>query len=397
MRPLLEVARTGLDSVLLHPLRSFVCCAAVVVVLTPYLAGLALSKGIEAQAEESAQLGADLYISGSRFGRPAPIPLGAIADIPRIDGVEAVVPRIVGEVILGKDHVRGVLVGLPPAHLTSWPGSIDGRLPRDGGPHELVIGTALARRLGLKIGDALLPFYHNNRGVRISRVVGTFKPDAPLWQANLCLATFDTAAYIFDQPGLATDLLVWCEAGQSQQVAARLLQGMALAAPSGADRAQPRVTLREDLLALLPLGPLHRQGVFTLHFVLAFVMAVLVLLVASGLGLDERRREIGVLKATGWQTDEVLLRGAVESLCLSLGGACVSLLGAWAWLRLCNGCGLAGFFLGGADLVIENRMPFRLTPVPALLSFVLSFVVVAMGTLYSAWRAATVSPRDAMR
>ena len=157
------------------------------------------------------------------------------------------------------------------------------------------------------------------------------------------------------------------------------------------------MTAREDVLALLPRGTLHREGVFTLHFVLALVVGTLVLLVTSGLGLAERRREIGILKATGWQTDEVLLRGIVESLCLSLAGATAALLLAWAWLRLLNGYGLASYFLEGADSSPAFAVPCRLTPVPFLLAFVLSFAVVLTGTLYSSWRAATTAPREAMR
>ena len=68
------------------------------------------------------------------------------------------------------------------------------------------------------------------------------------------------------------------------------------------------VTTSSDLLALLHKDLPHQEGIFTLHLVLAFIVAILVLLVTSGLGLSERRREIGILKATGWQTDEVRLR-----------------------------------------------------------------------------------------
>jgi ABC-type antimicrobial peptide transport system permease subunit len=42
-------------------------------------------------------------------------------------------------------------------------------------------------------------------------------------------------------------------------------------------------------------------------------------------------------------------------------------------------------------------VPFRLTPVPALLAFVVAFVIVLSGTLYSSWRAATAAPREAIR
>ena len=39
--------------------------------------------------------------------------------------------------------------------------------------------------------------------------------------------------------------------------------------------------------------------------------------------IAQRRREIGILKATGWQTDQILLRGLVESLALGLIGSLV--------------------------------------------------------------------------
>jgi ABC-type lipoprotein release transport system permease subunit len=397
MDHLLDIAHTGLAAVLLHPLRSLVCVLALLAVLVPYLVGLGLSKGLEAEAEASARFGADLYVSGSQFGRPAPVPLAAVGRLRKLGGVSAVVPRVVGEVVLGKDRVHAVLVGLPPARFPAWSAAVEGALPRAGGRNELVIGTSLARRLGLKVGSVLLPFYHNDRGERNSRVVGVFKADGPPWQANLILTTLETAQAVFDQPGLATDLLVWCRPGYQEAVSRAVEQGPALPGGAGGGGVRLRVTAREDLLALLPQGLLHREGVFNLHFLLAFVVGILVLLVTSGLGLAERRREIGILKATGWQTDEVLLRGVVESLALSLAGASAALLLAWVWLRAFNGYGVAGFFLAGVGPAPDFPVPCRLAPVPALLAFVLSFVVVATGTVYSTWRAATAAPRDAMR
>jgi ABC-type lipoprotein release transport system permease subunit len=392
MRRLLDIANTGLAAVLLHPLRSLVSIIALVVVLLPYLVGVGLSKGLEAEADASSRFGADLYVTGSQFGRPVPIPLSAVPLVRAIDGVSEVVPRIVGEVMLGKERIHAVLVGLPAERLPAWSANIEGELPRGGvGPNQLVIGTSLAHRLNLKVGSVLLPFYHSKQGDRLSRVVGVFRPDAPLWQANLILTTFETAAYVFDQTGLATDLLVWCIPDREVEVGNYIEHRLTLG------EVRMRVTAREDLLALLPRGLLHREGIFNLLFVLAFVVGILVLLVTSGLGLAERRREIGILKATGWQTDEVLLRGAVEGLCLSWAGACIALLSAWVWLRGFNGWGVAGFFLAGSGTAADFAVPFQLTPVPVLLAFVLSLVIVLSGTLGSLWRAATVAPREAMR
>jgi ABC-type lipoprotein release transport system permease subunit len=398
MRHLLEIAQTGLAAVRLHPLRSLVCIAALVVMLLPYLVGMALSQGLEDEAEASARFGADLYVSGSQFGRPVPIPLTAVDFIRRIDGVTEVAPRIVGEVVLGKDEEHAVLVGLSPERMADWSDTIDGNLPQSGPgrPNELVIGTTLARRLHLTVGSMLPYFYQSKGPLRTSRVVGIFKADAPLWQARLVLTPFETAETVFGQPGLATDLLVSCRPGYQDAVSRAIVQDLSLPA-SGGGSIRPRVTTREDLLALLPRGLWQREGIFTLHFVLAFVVGILVLLVTSGVGLAERRREIGILKATGWQTDEVLLRGLTESFALALAGACLALLLAWLWLRVFNGYGIAGLFLAGAGAAPDFPVPFRLAPIPALLAFVLSFVVVLTGTLYSSWRAATTAPLEAIR
>jgi ABC-type lipoprotein release transport system permease subunit len=321
-----------------------------------------------------------------------------VDEIRGIDGVTEVVPRIVGDMVLGRESVHAVVVGIPPEHAAAWADCIDGDLPQTRSTHELVIGTSLAHKLSLKRGDPLLPFYRNDRKpARLSRVVGVFKPDAPLWQANLILTTFDTAALLFDQPDSATDLLVWCRPESQSSVVRTVERQLSFAnAPTGGI-VRPRVTTRDDLLALLPRGLLHREGVFNLHFLLAFVIGILVLLVTSGIGLGERRREIGILKATGWQTDEILLRGLTESFALSLAGGCVSLLLAWVWLRVFNGYGIAGLFLDGVSAKPDFPVPFRLTPVPALLAFVLAFALVLTGTLYSSWRAALTPPREAMR
>jgi ABC-type lipoprotein release transport system permease subunit len=398
MSHFLDIVGTGLTSVRLHRLRSVVCILAIIVVLLPYLVGLGLAKGIEEEAEASALYGADLYVAGVQFGRPAPIPLDAVSRIRKIDGVTRVVPRIIGGVTIGKEHVPAVIVGLPPEALPAWADCVEGELPQAGGPHELVVGSTLARRLGLTVGAPLRYFYRNDRaGERVSRIVGLFKRDAPFWQANLILTTFDSASAIFDQPKLATDLLVWCRSGYQDTVTQKMVRDISFTSVDGQGVVRPRVTAREDLLALLPRGLLHREGIFNLHFLLAFVVAMLVLLVTSGFGLSDRRREIGILKATGWQTDEILLRGLVESCCLSLSAACLALLLAWLWLRVFNGYAVAGLFLAGVGVVPEFRVPFRLTPIPALLSFVLSFVVVLIGTLYSTWRAAIAPPRMVLR
>src|SRR5205823_9649015 len=107
-------------------------------------------------------------------------------------------------------------------------------------------------------------------GDRLSEVIGVFKADVSLWEANLILTTFETAAAIFDQEGVASDLLVTCRPGYEAHVASAVRQMASLAPAGGEHPVRPRVVGRSDLEDLLPRGLLHREGIFNLLFVLAF-------------------------------------------------------------------------------------------------------------------------------
>lgn len=418
MSAFLEVARTGPVSILLHPLRSMVTVLAVGTVLVPYLVGLGLVEGLRQEARLSIGDGPhaatsglpDLYVSGSQFGRRVPIPVQAVEEIAEMDGVTKVVSRIVGRIPpLGNERVEAVLVGIPRSELerimesqgasTQLIRLIDGKLPRSGHGEapELVIGSELARRLELDVGDVLPPISRTSGGDKTPRITGIFRSDISFWQARLILTTFETATDIFGQPGQATDLLIYCQAGQPRAVETRIRQSLSFSSPDGTSRIVPSVTSRDELKSMLPVGLGHREGVFNLHFVLAFVVGILVILVTSGFGLPERRREIGILKATGWQTDEILLRGLVESFLLGVSGAAGAILLAYAWLEWLNGYWIAGIFLAGVDANPEFPLPHVLAPVPILLAGLLACVLVMTGTACSSWRAAVTPPAEAMR
>ena len=397
MRHLVEIAKTGLTAILLHPVRSSVTCCALLASLVPYLTGIGLAKGIEREAESSLRAGGDLYVSGSQFGRNTSLPVTIVPQIRELEGVIEVKPRIVGRLLLGRELVEVVVVGVPVSQYPASISCIEGRLPRAGAMNEFVVGTELARRLNLKVGALLPPFYRNPRGEHVSKIVGVFESDVSLWQSNLMFASFETAAEIFNQEGMATDLVVRCQSGYEDNISIAIRRKIAVSSPDSGNVIRLRVTSREELNVLLAGGQFHREGIFNLHFLLVFVIGILVILVTSGLGLPERRREIGILKATGWQTDEILLRSSVESLLLSVGGASISILVAFVWLKLFNGFWIAGIFISGVAAVPSFPVPFRLTPVPAMLAFVIAFAITMTGSIWSSWRAAIAPPDEAMR
>lgn len=391
----LAVSRTGLTALVLHPWRALATICCVMAVLCPYLAALGISNGLARQAAQSLDEGADLYVTGRQFGRGAPLPLEAARQIAALTGVTRTTPRIVGPLPLGAEGHPAVVVGVSRLPSVSAADVIEGRWFDPSGVNELVVGSALAARLKLQVGSRLPPFYHNRHGEHVSQVVGIFSPDAPVWQANLLFVSFDTAAAFFDQEGLATEILVECRPGAAQEVGENIAR-LAWDRPEGT-RLRARVSSRTDWESLWAGAVARRGGIFHLHWLLALSVAMLAIMVTSGFGAGERRREVGILKALGWQTDEILLRSATESLLLSLAGASLAIVFDWLWLRVFNGYGIAGLFLPGLDASPHVRVPFRLAPLPAGLGLLLSWAVVTCGSIYSTWRTAIAAPREAMR
>jgi ABC-type lipoprotein release transport system permease subunit len=290
-----------------------------------------------------------------------------------------------------------VVVGVPAAGLPAAIQCVEGRLYADGAQGELVVGSELATRLGLRVNDVLPPFYRNEAGEKTSRVVGIFRSDGPLWQAHVVFASLATAASVFAEEDAVTAFLVHCPETYREPVAERIRTLGSLGRAGERPPLRPKVSTRDDLQALLLRRVLDRETLLQLPFILAFAMGVPLVLVTSGAGLVERRREAGLLRAVGWSADALLFRSLVESAILALLGGAIAVLLAFAWLELLNGAGIAPVLLPGAGRIPGFRVPWRLDAVPVVLAFLVSVVMVAAGSLHGTWRAAAARPAEAMR
>jgi ABC-type lipoprotein release transport system permease subunit len=393
--PWLEIACTGVTALRLHPWRSVATVACVVAALGPYLTGLGIAGGLARQAAQSLEEGADLYVTGTQFGRTVPLPLEAAEKIAALPGVVKAVPRIVGKLTLGDERHPALVVGMPPREMPSLD-FIEGELFRDEQTNELVIGSQLASDLKLHVGSLLPPFYRNRQGEKVSKVVGIFRADAPVWQANLIFTSFHTAARLFDQPALATDVLVYCRAGAAEELSSAIRRRLHWDLADGS-RLDVQVAGRDGVRALWTVAAAHRDGVFHLHWMLAVSIGILAVLVTSGFGGTERRYEVGVLKAIGWRTDEILLRNLIEGLLLTAAGASLAVLVTWCWLAALNGWAIAALFVPGLGWRPRVDVPFSLAPLPVVLGTLLSWLVVTSGSLYTTWRTAMTAPAGVMR
>lgn len=325
--------------------------------------------------------GADIYLTLDQYGKNAPVPVKYLDEVRKINGVAKAFPRVIGRMYLG-DRLT-MVVGVPYDSLPPSVQCVEGRTFK--GPKEAIIGTALARHFKFAVGHAFTLGLDKGK---MFRVTGLFKADSSIWASDVIFIPFDDAAEVFNMDGLATDILIYVRPGYTPSAAAGIKK---IEGPSF------RIQSKELVRQYFNKGFTLKEGIFTALYTVAFALAIPALLVSSGFGLSERRKEMGVLKATGWQTSEILEMVVFENLIISLTAAPLALIMAFVWLKGLNGLFIAQFFISEIGVLPPFDVPSRFLPLPAFLSFFFSLILTMVGSLYSSWRASIIPPAEAMK
>jgi ABC-type lipoprotein release transport system permease subunit len=158
-----------------------------------------------------------------------------------------------------------------------------------------------------------------------------------------------------------------------------------------------RVILREEILRTYDMVFSWRGGLL-----LAILSAGLLAFVifswdkASGLSAEEKR-EIGILKAIGWETTDVLLMKFWEGAAVSLTSFFVGILLAYLHVFFTSAALFEPVLKGWAILYPKFKLTPFVNPFQVMILFFLTVVPYTVATIIPSWRAATVDPDTVMR
>ncbi|MGO9109660.1 MAG: ABC transporter permease [Thermoguttaceae bacterium] len=398
MRVFLNLLLAAAANLARYPLRSVVIVVCLVAICGPFVTGIAISEGVRAEAAMSVQEGPDLYLTLDQFGRNGPVPLRYLVEFRSSPHITSVVPRIVGRASVfaapseteKTDPELVVILGLESGRMDLAPWGLEGAPSRMLSGGEVVIGSALATHFGLHLGDELrvqvadvtTPF----------RIAAIFPPSASIWSAQLVCMNLDDAGKLFQLPGYASDFLIYCRPGPGNIQAVRQDTLTILG-----DIPYRLQTKTGEVASYVDKGFRNQQGIFTVFFLAAFAVGIPSLLIASGLGLSERRREIGICKAVGWKTTDVMLMVTFEQILLSAIAACLAFLVSYFWVRVFNGALVAQFFISELGSLAAFPVPARFGFAPWAMSLLLCLTITLSGGLFTTWRLAARLPADCIR
>jgi ABC-type lipoprotein release transport system permease subunit len=258
----------------------------------------------------------------------------------------------------------------------------------EGGPGEAVLGPGVARVRNLRAGEKLYLSAHD--GEVLAFAVRAVEPSAAeLVASDLVLVGEADFRRLFGlEPGRFTDVAVSVRNPREVETVARkavqLLPGARAVTRAEMIRTYASVFDWRSGLVVAVLGAA----------VLAF--AIVAWDKASGLSADERR-EIGVLKAIGWETSDVLLVKLWEGAVISGLAFALGLLGAYAHVFLGGAALLRPALEGWSGLYPDLELVPFVSGLQLATLLALTVVPYTVATVVPSWRAATVDPDAIMR
>jgi len=338
--------------------------------------------------------GADLTLEAYETG----LPREAAALVRTVDGVGAALPRVIGFVRAeGVEGARVLVIGVDPVAEAGAANDETGGLPVPpataltfASGASAIVGPGLAAPLGLRVGDTLtLSSPGGARSFSVAAVADDRRIRS-IAGGRVVLLALPAAQALLGRARRVDRVDVRLEDGaDSERVASEVRAAVAAIAPANLYVGPPRLvdSTVEDVMATIDVA--MRIGA-----VIALLIGVFLIHHTVAVGVAERRREIGILRAMGATRGQVRWVFAAEAAALGFAGGVLGtglsvVLARWA---------LEGF-AGAVTSAYFGSEPAAVEVSPGLAAAGL-FVGVAVA-LVAAWvpasQAARLAPNDSIR
>jgi ABC-type lipoprotein release transport system permease subunit len=252
----------------------------------------------------------------------------------------------------------------------------------------IMIGNGIARTQGINKGDTMW-FTKSDGSAMNFAVAGVLPAESEIVSSDVILMGEGDFRQLFGIPdGYATDLtLAIRNPRELTTIAGKVVEILPGTRP----------IIRDEILRTYEAIFSWREGIMIAVFfgaLLAFV--ILAWDKASGLSAEEKR-EIGILKAIGWETSDVILVRFWEGAVLSLSAFAAGILLAYAHVFFSSVL-LFGPVLKGWSVLYPK---YHLTPFVSgyqvTTLFLLTVVPYTVATIVPSWRAAIIDPDSQVR
>lgn len=378
-----------------YRVRTIVVLVCLAIATTIFSSVTFLMDGLVREGELSLKYAPDLTVQGISAGRQTLIERRIAVVIQTIPGVRTVVERIWGYGNIGNTLL--VIVGVDMENR-----AIDSSMayPLETGSfldpqknNTVVIGKAVADLIGAKVGNVLTILTESNQ-VRQYDVIGVFSSESNIYSADMILMEKNDARIFFDIPeDKVTDLLVY-----TKDVDVRYYEAQVnYVAREISELPNIRVLTKDILLRAQETTYGARSGFYSIVWYMVLISVAIVAFNQTVVVGHESKFEVGLLKALGFSTSDLIQIRLIESTILGVIAGTIGLAGGIFYDTVLNAPVLRDFMLGWAILYPNFVVPIYISAQTILLTYIISTVPLLFATVVPSWINATVDPDIAMR
>lgn len=263
-------------------------------------------------------------------------------------------------------------------------------VPEDHAPAEgnIVVGNGVSRSQLAFEGDMMGFKTYDGKALQLT-ITALLNPESELLTTDLILMSQGDFKKLFGIPaGYATDITLKVRNPRElNTIATKIVRLLP----------DTRPIIRDEILRTYDAVFDWREGIM-LAVLAGAVLAFIIMAwdKASGLSAEERK-EIGILKAIGWETSDVILLKFWEGTVISLSSFLAGVLFAYVHVFLSRGILFEPVLKGWAILYPQFRLTPFIDPYQVTTLFFLTVIPYTVTTIVPSWRAATVDPDSQVR
>lgn len=395
-----NLASYALGNVLKYRTRSVAIIAALI--MSTFLLGSAefIREGVMTDLDASSEEGPDLIVQRLIGGRQAPVPLDWTGNLSDIHGIRIATPRVWGYIDVGGGGLLTVM-GVNASDYGSIVGATgteivnEGRFLNETDRYRMVVGEGIldimrVSFVGVTVGvGSNLSLIAQNGTLIEFEIVGIFSSDTKIYSYDMIVTDLSSAREVLGLDAAScTDIALWTDYGED-------LNSVAFRIDTQVPEA--RVLTQDAINDAMLVTYGNRAGVVALLWVVILITAILLAFTVSASGSDEARTEVGLLKALGYDTVDVLEIRMVESLALGMLGASLGVSSAIIFDFILGAPVLSGYLLGWSLLLLNSGLPLAISGSTLFTLYVVAILPLLIATVVPAWRNAITEPDVVLR
>ncbi|MHA1905891.1 MAG: ABC transporter permease [Candidatus Thorarchaeota archaeon] len=359
-----------------------------------------IREGVMQDIVVSLDEGPDLVVQRLVGGRQTTVPMQWLNNISETTGVEMATPRVWGYTDVGTGTLFTIM-GINSTEYGSVTGATgteildNGRFLEEDDSRKIVIGqgivdlmAASAARITIQVGSVLSLIAFNGTLIEFE-IIGIFSTNSKIYSYDMILTDQDSARDLLgiDEQS-CTDVAIWASQGAYvNDVAFRLDISIA----------EARVLTQDAISDALMQTYGGRTGIIALLWAIILSTVVLLAFTVSSAGSDEARREVGLLKALGFDTVDVLEIRMYESLTLGILGASLGVSMAIVFDFVLGAPVLSGYLLGWNLQIMNSGIPLAISIPTIFIIYAVAIIPILVASVFPAWRNAITEPDVVLR